>query len=103
MRKVQGRDSSLRRQTDLPQFSRFSVIIEMISRIIGIFRNEKAVPFLSFLIGLGVTIMLFHRPIPVRQALSMPAGEIEGRVVRHGDKCLKYVAEDAECELPSFK
>jgi hypothetical protein len=75
----------------------------MISRIIGIFRNEKAVPFLSFLIGLGVIIMLFHRPIPVRSTLSVPPGEIEGRVVRHGDKCIKYVAEDAECELPTFK
>ena len=75
----------------------------MISRIIGIFRNEKAVPFLSFLIGMGVTIMLFHRPIPVRQALSVPPSEIEGRVGRNGDKCIKYVAEDAECELPSFK
>jgi hypothetical protein len=75
----------------------------MISRIIGIFRNEKAVPFLSFLIGMGVTIMFFHRPIPVRQSLSVPPGEIEGRVVRHGDKCIKYVAEDAECELPTFK
>jgi hypothetical protein len=75
----------------------------MIDRVLGIFRNEKAVPFLSFLIGMGVTIMLFHRPIPVRQALSVPAGEIEGRVVRSGDKCIKYVAEDAECELPSFK
>ena len=75
----------------------------MISRIIGIFRNQKAVPFLSFLIGMGVTIMLFHRPIPVRKALSVPAGEIEGRVVRSGNKCIKYVAEDAECELPSFK
>ncbi len=75
----------------------------MIGKVIGIFRNEKAVPFLSFLIGLGITIMLFHRPIPVRQSLSMPAGEIEGRVVRNGDKCIKYVAEDAECELPSFK
>jgi hypothetical protein len=75
----------------------------MISRIIGIFRNEKAVPFLSFLIGLGVTIMFFHRPIPVRQSLSVPPGEIEGRVVRYGDKCIKYVAEDAECELPTFK
>jgi hypothetical protein len=103
VRKVQGCSSSLQWQANLSQFSRFSVIIEMIGKVIGIFRNEKAVPFLSFLIGLGITIMLFHRPIPVRQALSVPAGEIEGRVVRHGDKCIKYVAEDAECELPSFK
>jgi len=47
--------------------------------------------------------MLFHRPIPVRQALSVSPTEIEGRVVRHGNKCIKYVAEDAECELPTLK
>jgi len=75
----------------------------MISRILGIFRSQKSVPFLSFLIGLGIVVMLFHRPIPVRAALSVPASDIEGRVVRHGDKCVKYVAEDAECELPTFK
>jgi len=47
--------------------------------------------------------MLFHKPIPIRNALSVPVDKVEGRVVRHGDKCVKYVAEDAECELPSFK
>jgi len=75
----------------------------MISRIIEIFRSEKAAPLLSFIIGLGVTIMFFHRPIPIRHALSVPPTDIEGRVVRHGDKCIKYVAEDTECELPTFK
>ena len=75
----------------------------MIDRVIGIFRNQKAVPFLSFLIGMGITIMLFHRPIPIRQALSVSPTEIEGRVVRHGNKCIKNVAEDAECELPTLK
>lgn len=75
----------------------------MLDRIVGIFRNERAVPLLSFVIGMGLVIMLFHRPIPVRSALSVPTHEVEGRVVRHGEKCVKYVAEDAECELPTFK
>ena len=75
----------------------------LFSRVLHIFKDQKNIPFFSFLIGLGVIIMLFHRPIPVRNALSVPVDKVEGRVVRHGNKCVKYVAEDAECELPSFK
>jgi hypothetical protein len=74
-----------------------------VQRIIGIFRNEKAVPFLSFLIGFGIAIMLFHRPIPAKNTLSVSVGDIEGKTVPFNKKCYTYHAEDAQCELPSFK
>ena len=74
-----------------------------VSRILGIFRNEKAVPFLSFLIGFGIAVMLFHRPIPTKTTLSVPVADIEGKTVPFNKKCYTYHAEDAKCELPSFK
>lgn len=72
-------------------------------RILGIFRNEKAVPFLSFLIGFGIAVMLFHRAIPEKATLSVPLSDIEGKTVPFNKKCYTYHAEDAQCELPSFK
>jgi hypothetical protein len=68
----------------------------LISKLI---KNEKSIPFLSFIIGLGVFIMLFHRPIPVIQTLSLPLSKIEGSVVRSGEKCYQFHAEDAQCEI----
>ena len=72
-------------------------------RILGIFRNERAIPFLSFLIGFGIAIMLFHRDIPTKSTLSVPVGDIEGKTVPFDKKCYTYHAEDARCDLPSFK
>ena len=63
------------------------------------FRDEKTIAILSFVIGLGLAIMLFHRPIPTIQTLSLPVSRIEGAVVRSGEKCYQYHAEDAPCEI----
>jgi len=75
----------------------------IIEKLIGIFRNDKAVPFLSFLIGFGIAIMLFHRPIPTKNTLSASVADIEGKTVPFNKKCYTYHAEDAQCDLPSSK
>lgn len=75
----------------------------MIAKIVSVFRNERSAPLLSFIIGVGVAVMLFHRPIVKRLMLSLPLGDVEGRVVRVGDKCVRYHAEDSACELSAFK
>lgn len=74
----------------------------ILAKLIQVFRNEKAAPLLSFIIGLGVIVMLFHRPILVIPTLSMPVYEIVKKPIRQGDKCFQYHAEDSRCEiLPS--
>ena len=67
-----------------------------ISRIL---KDEKTIALLSFIVGLGVFVMLFHRPIPIIQTLSLPLSKIEGSVVRQGEKCYQFHAEDAQCEI----
>jgi hypothetical protein len=47
--------------------------------------------------------MLFHRPIPTKTTLAVPVSDIEGKTVPFNKKCYTYHAEDARCELPSFK
>jgi hypothetical protein len=59
--------------------------------------DKKGAAFLSFLIGMGVVVLFFHKPFSSTQFLSMPIADIEGRVVRHGEKCYTYVAEDCLC------
>lgn len=75
----------------------------ILAKLIQIFRDEKAAPLLSFIIGLGVIVMLFHRPFVTNAVLSVPLSDIEGKVVRQGNKCFEYHAEDSQCEISASK
>lgn len=59
--------------------------------------DKKGVAFLSFLIGLGIAILLFHKPYTSGQYLSLPLSAVERKVVKHGEKCYTYMAEDCLC------
>lgn len=64
--------------------------------------TRDTLPLLSFIIGLGVAVMLFHKPFTGRRTLAIPLADIEGQTISHGGKCYKYHAEDSQCEiLPS--
>lgn len=71
----------------------------MISQILG---NPDARMFFSFLIGLGVTVLLFHRPQPVTNYTAVPADELTEKVVRMDGKCYRFVMEDATCKTEEF-
>jgi hypothetical protein len=72
-------------------------------QILKILHNERSLTFLSFLIGLGVTIMMFHKPILQRKTLALSVQEVVDKIVSVDSKCYKYTAEDATCEIPSSK
>jgi hypothetical protein len=65
--------------------------------------SKETLPLLSFIVGLGVAILFFHKPFQTRATLSMPLHEVEGKVVEVGKKCYQYHAEDAQCEILSSK
>jgi hypothetical protein len=67
-------------------------------QISKVLNRPESGKFFSFIIGLGVIVLLFHRPIQKRLQLSMAVSEIEGRVVKHDGKCFRYHAEDVPCE-----
>ena len=69
-----------------------------ISKIV---HDKKAAAFFSFVIGLGIAVLLFHKPFGHQQALSMPVADIEGKPVKINGKCYSYTSEDAKC--PSSK
>lgn len=58
----------------------------------------KASPFFSFLIGLGIFVLLFHRAYTSEKVPALPLKEMTEKVVRMDGKCYKYRVEDASCE-----
>ena len=64
---------------------------------------DETTPLLSFIIGMGVAIMLFHKPFKTKPSLALPIEEIEGKIISFNKKCYKYHAEDSQCEILSSK
>lgn len=59
---------------------------------------DRASPFFSFIVGLGISALLFHRNITSMRALAMPVRDIMDTVVKSDGKCWRYRVEDATCE-----
>lgn len=66
-----------------------------------ILHDKKAAAFFSFIIGMGIAILLFHKPFGHQQSLSIPVADIEGKTVKINEKCYSYTSEDVKC--PSSK
>lgn len=60
-------------------------------------KEPKTINFFSFIIGLGIMVLLFHKPFGYKQFLSLPVSEIEGKVINVDGKCYAYKSEDANC------
>ena len=68
-------------------------------RILEAIRNASS--FFSFLIGLGLAVILFHRNYSTVRTLGVPLKDTTERVVKVDGKCYRYRVEDANCENPS--
>ncbi len=62
---------------------------------------RRAAPFFSFIIGLGISALLFHRNYGVIRTLALPLSDTTNKVVKVDGKCYRYRAEDATCEILS--
>jgi hypothetical protein len=59
---------------------------------------HRASPFFSFIMGLGLAAILFHRTYGQKRALALPLEEAVGKVIRSDGTCWRYRVEDATCE-----
>jgi hypothetical protein len=59
---------------------------------------KRASPFFSFIVGLGISALLFHRNIASFRALAMPVRDVTNTIVKSDGKCWRYRVEDATCE-----
>jgi hypothetical protein len=62
---------------------------------------ERASPFFSFVIGLGISVLLFHRDYATYRILGVPLDDVNSKTTKVDGKCYKYRVEDATCEIPS--
>lgn len=62
---------------------------------------QNASPFFSFVIGLGLAVILFHRNYATVRTLGVPLKDTTEKIIRADGKCYRYRAEDANCENPS--
>ena len=69
----------------------------------NILHNPRSEFFFSFLVGIGLSVMLFHRPIRWQKMLAMSPQDIEGQVVKADGRCVTYRVEDTACDLSSSK
>jgi hypothetical protein len=62
---------------------------------------ERGSPFFSFIIGLGLAAILFHRNYSTVLTLGVPVKDAVDKVVKIDGKCYRYRVEDASCENTS--
>ena len=62
---------------------------------------HRASSFFSFLIGLGISVLIFHRDFLSVKIPALPLKEMVDKVVKLDGKCYKYRVEDASCETSS--
>lgn len=58
---------------------------------------KRAGPFFSFVVGLGISVLLFHRDYNVVRELGLPLQEVISTITRSDGKCYRYRVEDANC------
>lgn len=68
-----------------------------------VLHQPRAVAFFSFVIGLGLAILMFHHTPKTQTSLALPSSEIEGKIIRAEGKCYKYCVEDAVCQISPTK
>lgn len=70
--------------------------------ITQVLKNPHARQFFSFLIGLGLAIVIFHRPQRVTNIPAVPPQEMMDKVVRMDGKCYRFSMEDAACKTTEY-
>lgn len=59
---------------------------------------HRGAPFFSFIIGLGISVLLFHRSYATLRTSAVPLDEATSRIMKTDGKCYRFRAEDASCE-----
>lgn len=62
-----------------------------------ILKKPEANNFFSFVIGLGIAVLMFHRPQTEIEVCAITPSELKTMVTRVDGKCYRYKIEDASC------
>jgi hypothetical protein len=53
--------------------------------------------FFSFVLGVGLAVLMFHRPQVEMDVSAIPVAELKKMITRVDGKCYRYRIEDASC------
>lgn len=67
-----------------------------------IVRKPEARMFFSFVVGVGIAVLMFHRPQREVDVSALPVSEVKTMINRIDGKCYKYRVEDASCPATRF-
>jgi hypothetical protein len=62
-----------------------------------ILQKSESRLFFSFVVGLGIAVLMFHRPQQEVDVSALPVEELRNMVARIDGKCYRYRIEDASC------
>ena len=62
-----------------------------------VLKKPEANYFFSFVIGIGIAVLMFHRPQKEIDVCALPMDELKKMVTRVDGKCYRYKVEDASC------
>jgi hypothetical protein len=65
-----------------------------------VLKKPEANYFFSFVIGIGLAVLMFHRPQQEIDSSALPVSEIKTMITRVDGKCYRYRVEDASCPSP---
>jgi len=62
-----------------------------------VLKKPEANYLFSFVIGLGIAVLMFHRPQTEIDVCAVPLEDLKKMVTRVDGKCYRYRVEDASC------
>jgi hypothetical protein len=65
-----------------------------------VLKKPEANYFFSFVIGLGIAVLMFHRPQSEVEISAIAPARIREMVTRVDGKCYRFRVEDASCPAP---
>lgn len=66
-------------------------------KIVDVIRNPQANLVFSFIVGLGLAVLLFHRPQKTRNVSAVSPAELKDALTKVDGKCYRFKIEDASC------
>jgi hypothetical protein len=68
--------------------------------VAAVLKKPEANFFFSFVVGLGLAVLMFHRPQTEIEVSAIPPAKLKEMVSRVDGKCYRFKVEDASCPAP---